>query len=86
METRVQGRGLGFRGSRQGFVARARGRGFDNGFAELYYMPSHVATTTDDTVLWVQVEEWLKKTGSKDYVQAFKDHDMDGLALSGLLR
>lgn len=34
----------------------------------------------------VQVEEWLKKIGSKDYVQAFKDHDMDGLALSGLLR
>lgn len=51
--------------------------------------PSHVmATASDRAESWnvYEVEEWLKRIKCGEYVGIFREHNMDGVALSGLYR
>ncbi|KXZ55044.1 hypothetical protein GPECTOR_3g203 [Gonium pectorale] len=47
-----------------------------------------VATASDRADSWnvYEVEEWLKRIKCADYVGTFREHSMDGVALSGLYR
>eukprot|EP00198_Chlamydomonas_reinhardtii_P000418 XP_001689753.1 predicted protein [Chlamydomonas reinhardtii] len=47
-----------------------------------------VATASDRAEGWnvYEVEEWLKRIKCSDYVGTFREHNMDGVALSGLYR
>ncbi|GFR48254.1 hypothetical protein Agub_g10119 [Astrephomene gubernaculifera] len=47
-----------------------------------------MATASDRADSWnvYEVEEWLKRIKCSDYVGTFREHNMDGVALSGLYR